>query len=128
MPVHAQMLVGHGGPAATGKESTMSSSVTQTEISRSAATQAKKKIAVLGCGKMGTILLESFLERKLIAPEEAVATVQHGDRSLELSRELGGVPVGTDNRAAVQSAPTVLLCVKPQALGQLLDEIAPALD
>ena len=66
----------------------MSSSVTQTEISRSAATQAKKKIAMLGCGKMGTILLESFLERKLIAPEEAVATVQHGDRSQELSRAL----------------------------------------
>jgi pyrroline-5-carboxylate reductase len=106
----------------------MSSSVTQTEISRSAATQAKKKIAMLGCGKMGTILLESFLERKLITPEEAVATVQHGERSSELSRELGGVAVGTDNRAAVKGAATVLLGVKPQALGQLLEEIAPALD
>jgi pyrroline-5-carboxylate reductase len=105
----------------------MSSSTTQTQIGR-AGTKAQKKIAVLGCGKMGTILLESFLERKLIAPEEAVATVQHGERSPELSRELGGVPVGTDNRAAVHGAPTVLLCVKPQVLGQLLDEIAPALD
>lgn len=106
----------------------MSSSVTQTEISRSAGTQAKKKIAMLGCGKMGTILLESFLERKLITPEEAVATVQHGERSSELSRELGGVAVGTDNRAAVKGAATVLLGVKPQALGQLLEEIAQALD
>jgi len=43
--------------------------------------EVAKEIAVLGCGKMGTILLESFLERKLIRPEEAVATVQHGDRS-----------------------------------------------
>ncbi|HZI57468.1 MAG TPA: NAD(P)-binding domain-containing protein, partial [Verrucomicrobiae bacterium] len=82
--------------------------------------QLKKKIAVLGCGKMGTILLESFLERKLIKPEDAVATVQHGDRSQELSRGLGGVPVGTDNRAAIAGADIVLLCVKPQVLGQLL--------
>jgi pyrroline-5-carboxylate reductase len=77
---------------------------------------------------MGTILLESFLERKLITPQEAIATVQHGERSHGLSRELGGVPVGTDNRAAVAGAEIVLLCVKPQVLGQLLEEIAPALD
>jgi pyrroline-5-carboxylate reductase len=105
----------------------MSSSTAQTGTGPSTGARTKKKIAVLGCGKMGTILLESFLERKLVAPEEAVATVQHSERSPDLSRELGGVPVGTDNRAAVADAPTVLLCVKPQALGQLLDEIAPAL-
>ncbi|HZD93742.1 MAG TPA: pyrroline-5-carboxylate reductase [Candidatus Sulfotelmatobacter sp.] len=106
----------------------MSLSTAQTETGRTTGTQAKKKIAMLGCGKMGTILLESFLERKLITAQEAVATVQHGERSPELSRELGGVPVGTDNRAAVKGAATVLLGVKPQVLGQLLDEIAPALD
>jgi pyrroline-5-carboxylate reductase len=88
---------------------------------------AQKKIAVLGCGKMGTILLESFLERKLITPREAIATVQHGERSQELSHELSGVPVGTDNRSAVAGAEIVLLCVKPQVLGQLLEEIATAL-
>jgi len=79
----------------------MSSSTKPTQGGRSARAnlQPHKKIAVLGCGKMGTILLESFLERKLVTPEEAIATVQHGDRSQELSRELSGVPVGTDNRA-----------------------------
>jgi pyrroline-5-carboxylate reductase len=105
----------------------MSSSSTLTQPSRAAMPQAHKKIAVLGCGRMGTILLESFLERKLITPKEAIATVQHGERAEQLSLELGGVPVGTDNRAAVAGADIVLLCVKPQALGQLLDEIAPAL-
>jgi pyrroline-5-carboxylate reductase len=90
--------------------------------------EPQKKIAVLGCGKMGTILLESFLERKLVTPAEVVATVQHSERCAVLSRELGGVSVGTSNRQAVAGAEIVLLCVKPQALGQLLDEIAPALD
>ncbi|HEY1937490.1 MAG TPA: pyrroline-5-carboxylate reductase [Candidatus Angelobacter sp.] len=105
----------------------MSSSRIQTQGSSAASGHALKKIAVLGCGKMGTILLESFLKRKLIAPEEAIATIQHGDRSQDLSRELSGVPVGTDNRAAVAGAQIVLLGVKPQALGQLLEEIAPSL-
>jgi pyrroline-5-carboxylate reductase len=104
----------------------MSSSTNQGQTG-SVESHAHHKIAVLGCGKMGTILLESFLERNLVAPEEVIATVQHGERSQELSRELNGVPVGTDNRAAVSGAEIVLLCVKPQVLGQLLEEIAPAL-
>lgn len=107
----------------------MSSSKTQAQGRRDAKAKPKprKEIAVLGCGRMGTILLESFLERRLITPEQAIATVQHGERGQDLSRELNGVPVGTDNRAAVAGAQIVLLCVKPQVLGQLLDEIAPAL-
>src|ERR1051325_5684648 len=105
----------------------MTASSTQTETGKAAKSQAQKKIAVLGCGKMGTILLESFLDRKLIAPDQAIATVQHGERSQDLSRELNGVPVGTDNRVAVAGAEIVLLCVKPQVLGQLLEEIAAAL-
>jgi pyrroline-5-carboxylate reductase len=104
----------------------MSSSTTQEQAGHDAKSQAQKKIAVLGCGKMGTILLESFLERKLITAQEAIATVQHGERSQELSHELGGVLVSTDNRAAVAGSEIVLLCVKPQVLGQLLEEIAPA--
>src|ERR1700724_4341085 len=98
------------------------SSTKQKLAGRGAKVQAQKKIAVLGCGKMGTILLESFLERKLVTPEEAIATVEHGDRSQALSREMGGVPVGTDNRAAVAEAEIVLLCVKPQVVGPLLEE------
>src|SRR5262249_5025631 len=105
----------------------MSTSTTQTQAERETKTLATRKIAVVGCGKMGTILLESFLERKIVAPAEVVARIQHGDRPGELSQELGGIPVGTDNRAAGAGASIVLLCVKPQVLGHLLDEIAPAL-
>jgi len=106
--------------------STSASSGTKTQT-QTAATSAKKKIAVLGCGKMGTILLQGFLQHGLIAKGEAVATVQHDEHRRELSRELGGVTVTTDNRAAVHGAPTVLLGVKPQALPALLEEITPEL-
>lgn len=104
----------------------MSSSGTKIETGRTSAA-AQKKIAVIGCGKMGTILLEAFLERKLINPDEVAATVQHEDKNRPLSKNLGSIALGTDNRAAVANSPVVLLCVKPQALPQVLEEIAPAL-
>lgn len=104
----------------------MSSSATKFETGKAGA-RTKKKIAVIGCGKMGTILLEAFLERKLITRNEAVATVQHEEKDRALSKDLGAIVLGTDNRAAVAKAPVVLLCVKPQVLAQVLDEIAPAL-
>jgi pyrroline-5-carboxylate reductase len=93
-----------------------------------AGAQARKKIAVLGCGKMGSILLQAFLERGLVSAGEAIATVQHEEKCKALSDELNGIAVGTDNRAAVRGSPVVLLCVKPQALPLVLEEIAPALE
>ena len=104
----------------------MTSMATKIETSQTGA-RAQKKIAVIGCGKMGTILLEAFLERKLITRDEAVATVQHEEKDRALSKDLGAIALGTDNRVAVANAPVVLLCVKPQVLAQVLDEIAPAL-
>jgi pyrroline-5-carboxylate reductase len=105
----------------------MSSSTTQVQPKKAAQSTGQKKIAVLGCGKMGTILLQGFLAHGLVAKDEVVATVQHEERRRELSRELGGVTVTTDNRSAVENAPVVLLGVKPQALPQLLEEISPVL-
>lgn len=105
----------------------MSSSETKVQTRKSAAASAHKKIAVLGCGKMGTILLQGFLQHGIVSKEEVVATVQHEEHRRELARELEGVTVTTDNRAAVLGAPVVLLGLKPQALPQVLEEIAPVL-
>jgi pyrroline-5-carboxylate reductase len=106
----------------------MSATSTKTEVRNGRVVGAgKKKIAVIGCGKMGTILLQAFLERNLVSREggEVVATVQHEDK--KLAAALDGIALGTDNRAAVAGAPVVLLCVKPQVLPQVLKEIAPVI-
>ena len=105
----------------------MSASETELQTKKAAQTKTEKKIAVLGCGKMGTILLQGFMKHGLVNKGEAVATVQHEEHRRQLTRELPGVAVSTDNRSAVSGAPVVLLAVKPQALPQLLDEIAPVL-
>jgi len=35
------------------------------------------RVAVLGAGKMGGILLQAFLKNNLLQPEQLLATVQH---------------------------------------------------
>lgn len=84
-----------------------------------------KKLALLGCGKLGTILLQAFLERGLVGPEQVIATVQHEEKCRAMSDALKGVSFSTDNRAAVAEADIVLVCVKPQTMPQLLEQIGP---
>ncbi|MGH7838708.1 MAG: pyrroline-5-carboxylate reductase [Candidatus Binataceae bacterium] len=87
---------------------------------------AVKCLAVIGAGKMGSILIEAFVKHGLVAADKISATVAHAasDR-----KPLAGakVSLGTDNRAAARAADVILLCVKPQSAGQVLDEIQPEL-
>lgn len=87
---------------------------------------AEKKLAVLGTGKLGGILLRAYLKQELFAPKRVTATVKHGEKAAALSKELG-VAVTTENRKAVHGADIVLLCVKPQVVGEVLKEIATEL-
>ena len=83
-----------------------------------------KKLAVLGAGKLGGILLRAYLKQGLFAPKHVTATVKHAEKAAALSKELG-VTVTTENRKAVHGADIVLLGVKPQVVGDVLKEIAP---
>ncbi len=85
------------------------------------------RIAVLGAGKMGGILLQAFLDQKLFAPEQILATVAHLDRAAALSTQWG-VKVSTDNVAAAGAADLILLGVKPFQIPGLMEEIRPALN
>jgi pyrroline-5-carboxylate reductase len=84
------------------------------------------RVAILGAGKMGGILLQGFLKNNLLLPDQIVATVQHADRAQALSAQFG-VEVTTDNLAAAQQSDVILLGVKPTQVPALIAEIAPAL-
>jgi pyrroline-5-carboxylate reductase len=86
-----------------------------------------KKLAVLGMGKLGGILLRAYLKQDLFSPKRVSATVKHTERASVLAKELG-VSVTTENRKAVVGADIVLLGVKPQVVGDVLKEIAPELN
>jgi pyrroline-5-carboxylate reductase len=86
----------------------------------------KLRVAVLGAGKMGGILLQAFLKQQLFAPHQLLATVAHEDRAQSLS-EQWGIPVGTDNAAAAKAADILLLGVKPYQVPALVETIRPFL-
>jgi len=85
---------------------------------------SQQRIAVLGAGKIGSILLRAFLKQGLISPKHAVATVQHSERTQAIRQELG-IHVSTDNRAAARDADILLLSVKPRTVREVLEEIRP---
>ena len=87
---------------------------------------AAMRVAVLGAGKMGGILLQAFLRSGLFTPEQIVATVAHEGRATALSQQYG-VMVTTDNAAAVAGADVVLLGVKPQQMGDVVRGVASRL-
>jgi pyrroline-5-carboxylate reductase len=84
------------------------------------------RVAVLGAGKMGGILLQAFLKQNLFAPAQIHATVAHAERALALSTQWG-VDVSTDNLAAVKQSDLILLGVKPFQVPDVVEEIKPAL-
>jgi len=84
------------------------------------------RVAILGTGKMGGILLQAFLKNNLVATDQIFATVHHPDRALALSAQFG-VEVTTDNLAAAQHADVILLGVKPIQVPGIMEQIKPAL-
>jgi len=84
---------------------------------------SKKRIAVLGAGKMGGILIKALVEKHQLSADRVRATVGHETRAKELSKKLG-VDVTTDNVAAVDGADIVLVCVKPQVVQEVMEQIS----
>jgi pyrroline-5-carboxylate reductase len=80
------------------------------------------RIAVLGTGKMGEALLSGML-RAGRRPADLLFTVRGPERAAML-RERYGVEA-VSNAEAAKSADTLLLTVKPQDMGVLLEELAP---
>jgi pyrroline-5-carboxylate reductase len=81
-----------------------------------------KKLAVLGAGKMGGILLQAFLSSGIVAKGDLRATVAHEKRAETLSRQFE-IPVTLDNRSAARHADIIFICVKPQGVADVLQAI-----
>src|ERR1700719_231802 len=86
-----------------------------------------RKLAVLGTGKLGGILLRAYLKQGLFKPQNVTATVKHSEKAAKLAKEMG-ISTSTQNRSAVRGADIVLLGVKPQVIGEVLREISGELN
>ena len=84
------------------------------------------KIAMLGAGKMGGILLSAFVSSGLLGRDQIVATVAHPERASALETKLG-IRCLTDNLQATREADLIVIGVKPTQVGDVVRGIAPAL-
>lgn len=87
-----------------------------------ASDSSNKKVAVLGAGKLGGMLLQALLKEGLLKKELTRATMRHAEKARALAEKLG-IDVGTDNARAVQGADIVFVCVKPQTVEEVMQEI-----
>jgi pyrroline-5-carboxylate reductase len=79
-------------------------------------------IAVLGAGQMGEALISGLLRAGVVAPDQIIAAARRSSRAEQL-RQAYGIAVLTAAEAAGQ-AETLVIAVKPQDMGALLDEIS----
>ncbi len=85
------------------------------------------KVAMLGAGKMGGILLSAFISSGLLERDQIVATTAHAERAAWLEAKLG-VRCLTSNCEAIRDANLIVLGVKPTQVTDVVREIAPDLN
>src|SRR5215212_5873115 len=85
-----------------------------------------KRIAMLGAGKLGEILIKGLLEADVINVSNIIATAGHQQR-LDQMRERFGVAGTLSNKEAADSADIIILSVKPQTVAQALADIGDSL-
>ena len=83
---------------------------------------AARKVAILGCGKIGESLLAGLLSSGWREPRHVVVTGRREDRVNDLA-ERYGVRGTLSNAEAVSGARLVVIAVKPQDFDVLLGEI-----
>jgi len=80
-----------------------------------------KSIGFVGAGNMAEAMIRGLLRGKVFAPGHVTASAPREERQRELAEKYGIRVTGDNREAAAQSI--VVLSVKPQILGKVLDEI-----
>ncbi len=86
-----------------------------------------KKIAIIGGGKMGSIIAQGIFERKLFSKRDITVTDIDPHRLAFIKSEKG-LKVSTDNKKTTENADIIILAVKPQNMAATLKEFASAID
>lgn len=86
-------------------------------------TMQYETIGIVGCGKMGRIILEGILRQGLAREEDIYATETHAPAVEELTTRYPRVHLSTDQAELMSKASLVIICVKPNAVDRVLSDI-----
>ncbi len=79
-----------------------------------------KAISFIGTGKMATALISAIYEKKLY---ESIIASDHKEENLAKIKSKFNVKTTTDNKEAIRNSEIVFICVKPQDIDVVLNEI-----
>lgn len=86
------------------------------------------KIAIIGTGNMGGAIAKGLIKSGTCSPEEITCTAKSENTLNKLREYNPALHVGHDNKEAVRGADVVILAVKPWLIGDVIEEIRPAVD
>jgi pyrroline-5-carboxylate reductase len=86
-----------------------------------------KAVGFLGAGNMGEAIIKGLLQTGLVPASSIAATDARADRLQEIASRYG-IRGLQSNRELVAGSDVVILAVKPQIMGAVLREVAPAVD
>jgi len=86
-----------------------------------------KKIAIIGGGKMGSIIAQGLLFQKIVPHKNIVITDIDAARLDFLGSSLK-LRISNNNEKTVRNADIIILAVKPQNMAATLQEIKPAIN
>src|SRR3954452_10682591 len=86
-----------------------------------------RKIGLLGAGNMASALIRGLLGSKTLLAEQIRASDLRAEQLAELAKEYG-IQTHTDNAELLAWANVVVLAVKPQVIGQVLEQMAGVLE
>jgi pyrroline-5-carboxylate reductase len=81
------------------------------------------KVSVIGGGTMGEALIQSLIRKKVSAKED-VTVADVFQARLDALKKKYGIRTTTSNLEAIKSTDVIILAVKPQDLGQVLEQIS----
>lgn len=87
----------------------------------------KKVIGFIGTGNMGEALIAGLLKAKFTTPEQIMAFDAEGAR-LRFIQKKYGVKKASDNHHLASQCDPLLLCVKPQSMKEVIEEMADSLE
>ena len=79
-------------------------------------------LAFIGCGMMGEAMVKGLLREGLVDPRQIIASHPRAERCLELENRYG-VRVTDNNAEAAADATFVAVAVKPQFLGEVVNDL-----
>ena len=85
-----------------------------------------KKIAILGCGNIGSAIALGLVKSNLFSSTNIFVTRR--DEELLNSFKEKGFRVGADNKKAVQESEIIIIAVTPQQLNEVAEEIKNVID